>query len=236
MKNIRNSAEVWSDDVENRITSTKSRLADMSIQVRSDQLQYLLRKFSPTSQNSVLDIGMSPNESLPDTNFFQKAYPFKNQITACSVEDCQPLLSKYPEIKFIQIKENQPLPFADGHFDLVTSWATLEHVGSYEQQAFFLRECYRVSRKGLFLTTPYRGCFYEPHSGIFFLHWLPLRFFRFVCRAMGKNFWAEQKNLNPLWVSDVRAMLPKEAMASIKIYRMFKILPSHLVITATKAG
>ena len=110
----------------------------------------------------------------------------------------------------------------------MVSWATLEHVGSYKQQEDFINELLRVGKE-VFITTPYRGTFYEPHSGFFFLHWLPLNLFRKICSFTGKQFWADEGNLNPLYVRDILKM-KLDSKINIKVYKMFKIIPSHLII------
>lgn len=222
---------VWSDHPENRLDSTKRLLSRLSLAVRAAQLEIFMREFKPNEKTRLLDVGISPIEDLPDTNFFEKHYPFPASLTAIGVEDCSGLQAKYSPITVVQSKAGETLPFTDGVFDIVTSWATLEHVGSFEKQAFFLRECLRIGKK-VFITVPYRGCVYEPHSGFFFVHWLPLGLFRKICAFRGKTFWADPNNLNPLFVRDIQRMT-QDVSVRIRVYRMFNLLSSHLIITKT---
>lgn len=228
------SAQTWSTDTSNVETcdETKKLLSNLSLNVRGDQLKIFMELFNPNQNSRVLDVGVSPNELLADTNYFEKNYKYPESLTAASVEDVSELKTKYPKIAFQTIQPGKAFPFKDKEFDLVTAWATLEHVGSYQEQGFFLKECLRVG-KSVFLTVPYRGCIYEPHAGVFFLHWLPLRFFRWVCTKMGKQFWASEQNLNPLYIRDIRKMLGANTVShvSIKLYKMFGFLPSHLIIS-----
>jgi len=217
----------WSSNKLNPIGPVKHLLSHLSLKVRGDQLNILMSTLKPTQNTTVLDVGLSPNETLVDTNYFEKKYPYPNKITAASIEDCSKLKKKYPKVKIIKIKPNQKLPFKNNQFDLVVSWATLEHVGGYYHQAFFLKELSRVGKK-IFVTTPYRGCPYEPHTGLPFLQWLPLPVFRKICSLLDKEFWATSQNLNPLWAKDVSCMVGSKV--KIKVYKTLGFLPSHLLI------
>ena len=222
----------WSFNKLNQISLVKHWLANLSLKVRGEQLEVMKQLFDVNKKTKVLDVGVSPNEELIDTNFFEKNYPYLEKVTAASIEDCSQLKDKYMGVRFIKIKAGEKLPFADKMFDLVVSWATLEHVGGYKEQAFFLSELERVGKK-VFVTTPYRGCVYEPHTGIFLLHWLPLKLFRGVCKIVNKPFWSKQENLNPLWVRDVKKIT--DGRLKIRIYKTFGILPTHLLIHSLNA-
>lgn len=223
------SKDSFSIDLKNTITREKNFLARLSLKVRQHQMHIMIKKFSANDATSVLDVGFSGDETLIDTNFFEKFYPFRKNITAASVEDCSAIKNKYLDLKIVKIKQDNPLPFMDKEFDIVTSWATLEHVGNYNQQDFFISELCRVGKK-VFLTTPYRGCIYEPHSGFFFLHWLPLKIFRKLCEKMGRSAWSKPANLNPLYISDLKSMKSTKKM-KVNIYRIFNFLPSHIMVS-----
>jgi hypothetical protein len=222
-------SQSWSTNNLNPLGPVKHLLSHLSLRVRQDQLKIMISTLKPNKKTRVLDVGISPNEELVDTNYFEKNYPFPEKITAVSIEDCSNLKKEYPQIKILKIKPNQKLPFKDNQFDLVVSWATLEHVGDYQDQAYFLKELSRVGQK-IFVTTPYRGSPYEPHTGIPFLQWLPLPLFRKVCSLLGKEFWTTPKNLNPLWLKDVKNML--SSRINIRVYKTFGFVPSHLIISS----
>lgn len=221
--------KVWSSETNKTIGATKKILARLSIRVRTDQYHIFLNILKPSAKDKVLDVGVSSDETLADTNLFEKLYPHHKNLTAATIEDEIKFKKLYPKVNVVRIKPGGKLPFINKQFDAVTSWATIEHVGDYEKQSLFFKELLRVGGK-VFITTPYRGCIYEPHTGIFFLHWLPLKVFRMVCRLTGKNIWAQTENLNPLWIKDVKKMLPNSKIKII-LYKMFNFLPSHLIIT-----
>ena len=225
-----NSPRQWSHHFTKNLIWTHKLLSHASIRVRQQQLNLMLAAFTPTARTTVLDVGVTTDEVLPDSNYFEQAYPYPKKILATSVEDCRKVFHKrFPQISFKQIQPHARLPFKDKQFDIVTSWATIEHVGNKTQQAFFLKELFRVGRK-VFVTTPDRMCPYEPHSALWFVHWLPHHFFARVCRLFGKHFWAEEKNLSPLSANDIRQILPPYQHASILHYHMFAFLPTHLLI------
>ena len=219
----------WSNHPLNRIGLIKTFLSRLSLVVRKHQLQFMLQLLKPTSKSRVLDMGLSPREDLPDTNYFEQHYPYLNRVTAASAEDCHHLHKKYPQIKIIRVLPWAKLPFKNKQFDISTSWATLEHVGNYHQQAFFLNELLRVS-KHIFVTTPYRHCIYEPHTGFFFLHWLPLTWFRSICRYTNRRFWSDVTHINPLSIADIHRMQLARPVY-IKIYRTLGLLPTHMILT-----
>ncbi len=64
------------------------------------------------------------------------------------------------------------LPFADGVYDIVFSNSVIEHVGTWERQQRFAAEARRVGRR-LWVQTPAREFFVEPHLLAPFVHWLP---------------------------------------------------------------
>jgi len=63
------------------------------------------------------------------------------------------VLGRNPRLSQLEIYDGYTLPFPDNHFDLVTCVDVLEHVEDYHR---FLEELLRVSRKGVFISTPNR--------------------------------------------------------------------------------
>lgn len=218
----------WIKDSKKTITKTKLLLGSLVADVRTQQFLIFKRSISPSKSSKVLDVGVSSEEDIKGTNMFEKLYEYPKKLTLATIEDPKKLKKLYPQCNVVGIIPDNKLPFKDKAFDVVVSWATLEHVGDYKKQKLFLNELCRVAKK-VFVTTPYRGCIYEPHSGLALIHWLPLRLFRWVCKNTGKKFWADINNLNPLYVRDIKKMSlvykPK-----IKIYKIFGLLPSHLLI------
>ena len=148
-------------------------------------------------RNKVIDIGITPDQSLPESNYFERLYPYKDRITATSIEDAANIEEAFQGVKFIQTVPEEAFPFEDDSFDVLFCSAVLEHVGSSEQQTQFLVECLRIAKE-VFITTPNRGFPIEMHTFLPFIHWLPDNVFRSVLRFFRKDFWADVKNLNLL--------------------------------------
>src|SRR5215472_9493012 len=85
--------------------------------------------------DTVLDVGLTRDRDHERSNYFDAWYPHKSRITAAGLDDA----------------------FDDGSFDYVHSTAVLEHVSDRASQAEFLRQAWRVARRGIFITTPNRG-------------------------------------------------------------------------------
>jgi len=145
----------------------------------------------------LLDLGVTPDTSLPDSNFLERWYPHSVDITMASVEDCTALETVFPGTQFVQIQPGQALPFPDAYFDVGFCSAVLEHVGGAAQQCFFIQELLRTCRS-VFLTTPDRTFPIEVHTFLPLLHWLPKRLHRRLLRWLGRSFWAAEANLNLL--------------------------------------
>ena len=211
------------------VTQTKMVLGGLARYVRTKQYNEFEKFAQPSENSNVLDVGVSDSEKIEGTNLFERLYPYPESLTIASIEDDKKIKKLYPNAKVIKIFPNQKLPFKNGEFDIAVSWATLEHVGGYKKQAMFINELLRVGKK-VFITTPYRACPYEPHTGFFLLHWLPLNLFRWFCIVFNNKFWVDEANLNPLYVKDVLKMR-LEKKVKVRIFKMFGIIPSHLIIT-----
>src|SRR5882757_7872715 len=83
------------------------------------------------------------------------------------------------------------LPFADASFDIVFSNSAIEHVGTWERQQAFAREARRVGRR-LWVQTPAREFFIEPHLIAPFIHWLPREWQRRLIRNFTVRGWLDR--------------------------------------------
>jgi SAM-dependent methyltransferase len=183
----------------------------------------------------VLDLGVTPDTSLPDSNFLERWYPHCSDITMASVEDCAALETVFPGTRFVRLRPHQALPFPDAYFDVGFSSAVLEHVGGTAQQLFFVQELLRTCRS-VFLTTPDRAFPIELHTFLPVLHWLPKRLHRRLLVRLGATFWAAEANLNLLtrrdlaWlVTEGLRMSNRRARWAISSHRLFG-LSSNLIL------
>lgn len=172
-----------------------SRLLFIAMHVRKSIFKLFEEQTKITENDTVLDVGVSADGSIEDVNFFEKWYKFKDKITAVSLANTSCLENIYPGLKSI-VADGKALPFKDRSFDFVFSSAVIEHVGSHTEQTKFIKECVRVAKKGVFITTPNRWFPIELHVLWPFVHWLPPKFFRKVLLLMKKEPLNLEENLN----------------------------------------
>lgn len=219
----------------------------VTITARKKMFELFLKLSTPTAQSKIIDIGVTPDESCAQSNYFEQHYLYKEQITAASIENAYWLEKKYPGLKFLKLKHNADnkfidestvQPIADNAFDILFCNAVLEHVGSRVQQKKFIEECLRISKK-IFITTPDRCFPVESHTILPFLHWLPLRFFRKILKLLKQDFLADEQNLNLFTFAELKnlvSQMPQNNPLNIKYYRIRTLgWPSNIVATIVKA-
>jgi Methyltransferase domain len=144
---------------------------------------------------AVLDVGVTSDRTYQASNYLEAWYPHRRMVTAVGLDDASFLCAQYPGLRFV-MADGLRLPFRDRAFDVVHSAAVIEHVGSFARQAAFVRECCRVARRAVFITTPSRWFPVEFHTVLPLVHWLPKPAFRALMRRTGRGFFAEEGNLN----------------------------------------
>jgi hypothetical protein len=117
----------------------------------------------------------------------------------------------------------------------VHSNATIEHVGSYKNQLNFVKECLRISKKYVFITTPNRLFPLDFHTIMPLIHWLPKNIHRKILKIIGLNFYSLEKNLNLLEEIDLINICKK---LNIKNYQIIRhklfLMTSNLILIIEK--
>jgi SAM-dependent methyltransferase len=157
-------------------------------------------------QETVLDVGVTSDRAYASSNYLEAWYPHKMTITALGLDDAGFLEELYSGVRFVR-GNGLTLPFADESFDVVHSSAVLEHVGHLDRQARLVRECARVARRAVFMTTPNRWFPVEFHTSLPLLHWLPKASFRAIIRRLGLEFFADEENLNLMSRSELAGIV-----------------------------
>jgi Methyltransferase domain len=147
------------------------------------------------AHDTVLDVGATSERTYEASNYLEAWYPHKHRITAIGLDDASFLSTLYPGMRFVKA-DALALPFMDAAFDVVHAAAVIEHVGAFERQCGLLRECCRVARRAVFVTTPNRWFPIEFHTVLPVVHWLPKPLFRSLMRRTGRSFFAQEANLN----------------------------------------
>jgi hypothetical protein len=180
----------------------------VATQVRERMFAAFLREFSPLPSETILDVGVTSDQSYSSSNYLEALYPYKDRITAAGIDDASFLEILYPGVTF-KYANALDLPFADGSFDLVHSSAVLEHVGSFRNQTDMVKECLRVARRGVCVTTPNRWFPIEFHTQLPLVHWLPKPWCREIFRRSGYAFFADENNLNLMTQTELRRIMEK---------------------------
>jgi len=178
--------------------------------------QRFLRTMSIDRHQTLLDVGVTCDRSYESSNYLEAWYPYKDMITAVGLTDASFLEDLYPGVTFVSANGCH-LPFAESEFDFVHSSAVLEHVGSEENQKRFVAELYRVARHGVCISTPNRWFPVEFHTVLPLVHWLPKRYFRWLMRNSGREFFSREENLNLLSRADLHRIVLELGPAKAKI-------------------
>ena len=205
----------------------------LSYHVRRKMFQLFMASMRPRPETSVLDVGVTSDEQHKESNYFEQFYPYPQRITCVGTEDGSHLTTRYPGLRYQQVRPMEPLPFNDGEFDVVFSNAVVEHVGSRTDQRAFVGELCRVAR-AFFITTPNRWFPVEHHTGLPLLHYLPASVFRSLIHGTRYRHWATEANLNMLTAGELAGLFPSDVRAEVRSVHLFGV-PSNLVAFGNRA-
>jgi hypothetical protein len=130
------------------------------------------RRFGSREATTILDVG--------GTRFNWGLIDAKSRITLLNLS-VPPDVDELPPNFTCVVGSATRLEFEDGSFDVGFSNSVIEHLASWERQESFAREIRRVGRS-LWVQTPARRFFVEPHLITPFVHYLPKRWQRRLLR------------------------------------------------------
>lgn len=130
---------------------------------RRSRMRWFLRKLPLMATEPILDVGGYP--------WFWREAALPNPITLLNLAFAPNLPAEFPAYNFLT-GDGCRLPCGDGAYAVVFSNSVIEHVGTWDRQRQFAAEARRVGR-GLWIQTPAREFFIEPHLLAPFIHWLP---------------------------------------------------------------
>jgi hypothetical protein len=188
-----------------RALPSRSLSERVAIVARNRIYSDFIRICRPDRDDSILDIGVSDVVGEA-ANMLERKYPYPDKITAVGLGSAEDFCAAFPAVRYVQIAPNHPLPFKDGAFDIATANAVLEHVGSRDNQEFFIGEMLRVARK-IFVSVPNRLFPVEHHTAIPFLHFWD-KSFGFACKMMNANDWHDEKNLILMSKAGLATLVP----------------------------
>jgi hypothetical protein len=149
-------------------------------------------RMRPGHSDLILDVGVSDVVGN-GANVLERRYGEQQNITACGLGAGREFQAAFPRVNYVRIHPNVRLPFDDGSFAIATANAVLEHVGSFENQAFFVSELCRVAER-VFISVPNKFFPIEHHTALPLVH-LEKTTFKIACAAAGKSEWSSEENL-----------------------------------------
>jgi Methyltransferase domain len=223
-------------DPQYTVAEPRSLTGRLSNHYRRLMFDAFMREMGIEPSHSVVDVGCTSDRSHDHSNYFEALYPHKSCITAVGVEDASFLEVLHPGLRFVRA-DGLDLPMRDGSFDFAHSSAVIEHVGSHTNQAQFLRELWRVARNGIFVTTPNRWFPIEVHTLIPLVHYLPPSGFRRVLTMLGKDFFANEANLNLMSRNTLSSAARCAGIDNFRIESLALLgWPSNLMLIARKSA
>jgi Methyltransferase domain len=175
-----------------RAVPRKSLAERLLVAARDQIFRDFQARMRPSPSTRILDVGVSDVVNA-GVNFLERCYPHPGKITACGLGEGTEFQIAFPAVGYVRIEPNVRLPFDDGSFDIAASNAVLEHVGSPQNQRFFVNELCRVAAR-IFITVPNRLFPIEHHTAVPIAHYAD-GLFKIACRITGQSQWAREENL-----------------------------------------
>lgn len=127
-------------------------------------MQRFRDELKPSAGTRILDVGGFPGTWREGSGGASIEILNRHEIDAPDPD--------FPAEIDLVIGDGCALDYEDDHFDVVFSNSVIEHVGSWERQQAFAAEARRCGR-ALWIQTPARSFFIEPHLIAPFVHYLP---------------------------------------------------------------
>jgi 2-polyprenyl-3-methyl-5-hydroxy-6-metoxy-1,4-benzoquinol methylase len=202
---------------------------------RKKIFEIFVRETKYSDKSSLLDIGTTPSTNKAHNILLQQTANNKN-ITCLSNLDCKSLKSKFPNVKKYIKTDGKKTNLKENNYDIVHSSATIEHVGKFSNQILLVKECLKLSKKYVFITTPNRYYPLDFHTKIPIIHWLPKKIHRNILRFVGLNFYSLEKNLNLLDKKSLIAICQKLNIKNFTIIKFkFLFITSNLILIIKKS-
>jgi len=206
----------------------------ITLNARNEFFNLFLINNRYSKYKSVIDIGSTPSIDIEQNTFLENIKDNQN-VTCFSNQDCRILQKKYKNIKNVIIGDARNTMLEKNSFDIVHSNATIEHVGSFDDQVLFVREMLRISNESIFIQTPNRFYPIDFHTILPFIHWLPKKIHRKILKFLKMDFYSKEENLNLLSTKELQKICN---ILNIKKYKILKykllFLTSNLILIIYK--
>lgn len=206
-------------------------LDNIALKKRVEILDLIKKNIKKNKIKDVLDIGTTSDTLHRSSNFLINNFRHTKICKSISDQAIDSNLFLYTMQKSITKK----LTLAEINkfsSDLVISNATIEHVGSKNNQYQMIKNMITLTKKIFVIATPNRYHPIEFHTFIPLIHWLPKKIHRLFLKLLGLSYFAKEKNLNLLSKKDLVNLLDK--FKDKIIYSVFYIkwfgIKSNLII------
>ena len=216
------------------LTKHYSFFEKILLKKREEILSALKKYLDDRDIIDVLDVGTTEDDNNESSNYLIKN--LGNYKEYKSISD-QTINSKFfsKTLKKSITEDLNKSEIDDFKSDLVISNATIEHVGSLENQIKMCSNIINLSRKYFIIVTPNRFHPLEFHTKIPFIHWLPKKIHRKILRLIGLKFFAEEKNLNLLSEYEFKLIMKKLNQENFDIQNInFLFFKSNLILIGKK--
>jgi hypothetical protein len=148
--------------------------------LRRRRMQLFLDSFRPDAATRILDVGGYVAD-------WDGVVPITSKITLLNLEH-PPAAGPVPDRFQCDVGDGRRMGYRDGQFDIAFSNSVIEHLRTIEDQRRFAAEVRRTGRQ-LFVQTPNRWFFIEPHFVSPFVHYLPWKIARRLIRFCSVRGW-----------------------------------------------
>ena len=199
------------------------------------EILVILKEFLKDKEiKDILDIGSTEDDNNESSNYLIKN--LNNNKVYKSISD-QTINSNFfsKSLKKSITDDFTKNDIENFQSDLVISNATIEHVGSFENQIKMCSNVINLSRKYFIIMTPNRFHPLEFHTKIPIIHWFPKKFHRMILRLVGLKFFAKEKNLNLLSENDFKLIMRGLNQTNYEIKHInFFLIKSNLILIGKK--
>ena len=216
------------------VTKHYSFFEKILLKKRKEILIILKEFLNDKKISDILDVGTTEDENNPSSNYLVKNLGTDKYYKSISDQTITSNFFSKSLKKSItgNFTKNEIEKFKS---DLVISNATIEHVGSFENQIKMCSNIISLSKKYFIIMTPNRFHPLEFHTKIPIIHWLPKKFYRIILRFFGLKFFADENNLNLLSEFDLRSIMEKNNQINYEIkYVNFFFIKSNLILIGEK--
>ena len=202
---------------------------------RKKIFNFIKSKINFKNINSYLDIGTTQDSIQKSSNYLNKKFNFIKIHK--SISDQKIYSKRFSNILQKSITGNFSKKQIDVFkSDFVISNATIEHVGSNQNQIKMLDNMIKLTGKFVVIQTINRFFFIDTHTKIPFLHFLPKKIHRKLLNFLGYHYYSLEKNLNMLSFYDMENILKKfKKKIDYDIYKIFTLgFPSNILVICKK--